>query len=280
MNKPQHYQVTLADAITHYQRGDLTAKGLLHFYFKIRLKNGWILKETQKEITEKLGISRAAFYSALSKLRAEGSINWSAPANTKFSISLNSFDINDSTNQDSQSTNQDSQSTNQDSQSTIVDSQSAIVDNQSTIVDSASFIVTGEKPEAKERDGLEKLSYSSSYSSSDVLSTFTSSLSSDAEREIFEKFCLEAASCMPTQPTLISRWVEKNARSLIEEYQLRVVNQKVILKGELYEVNSKLEKHSENSPSVEKSVKHSPSAAVMGQCQCAECNPIEEEVSW
>jgi hypothetical protein len=67
---------------------------------------------------------------------------------------------------------------------------------------------------------------------------------------------------------------------LIEEYQLRVVNQKVILKGELYEVNSKLEKHSENSPSVEKSVKHSPSAAVMGQCQCAECNPIEEEVSW
>jgi len=272
MNKPQHYQVTLADAIAHYQRGDLTAKGLLHFYFKIRLKNGWTLKETQKEITDKLGISRAAFYSALSKLKAEGSINWSTPANTKFSISLNSFDINDSTIEDDQSTNQDSQST-------IVDSQSAIVDNQSTIVDSASFIVTGEKPEPKQRDGLEKLSYSSSYSSSDVLSTFTSSLSSDAEREIFEKFCLEAASCMPTQPTLISRWVEKNARSLIEEYQLRVVNQKVILKGELYEVNSKLEKHSENSPSVEKSVKHSPSAAVMGQCQCAQCNPVEE-VLW
>ena len=159
MNKPQHYQVTLADAIAHYQRGDLTAKGLLHFYFKIRLKNGWTLKETQKEITDKLGISRAAFYSALSKLKAEGSINWSTPANTKFSISLNSFDINESTIEDDQSTNQDSQST-------IVDSQSAIVDNQSTIVDSASFIVTGEKPQAKQSKGLEKLSYSSSYSSS------------------------------------------------------------------------------------------------------------------
>ena len=271
MAKPQHYEVFLTDAIAHYQKGDLTAKGLLHFYFKIRLKDGWTLKETQKEITEKLGISRAAFYSALSKLKAEGSINWSAPANTKFSISLNSIN--------SESTIEDSQSTIEDSQSTIVDSPSTIVDNESTIVDSASFIVTGEKTEAKQGKRLRKSSYSSSYSSSDILSTFTSSLSSDAEREIFEKFCLEAASCMPTQPTLISRWVEKNARSLIEEYQLRVVDQKVILKDELYEVNSKLEKHSENSPSVEKSVKHSPSAAVMGQCQCAQCNPVEE-VLW
>jgi hypothetical protein len=242
--KPQHYQVTLADAITHYQRGDLTAKGLLHFYFKIRLKNGWTLKETQKEITEKLGISRAAFYSALSKLKAEGSINWSTPANTKFSISLNSFD--------SESTIEDDQSMNQDKQSTIVDTQSTIVDNESTIVDRASLIVTVEKTEAKQGKGLRKPSYSSSYSSSDILSTFTSSLSSDAEREIFENFCLEAASRMPTQPTLISRWVEKNARSLIEEYQLRVVDRKVILKDEFdYEVNSNLGKSSGNSPAVE-----------------------------
>lgn len=245
MVKPQHYPVTLTDAIAHYQKGDLTAKGLLHFYFKIRLKAGWTLKETQKEITDKLGISRAAFYSALSKLKAEGSINWSAPANTKFSISLNSFDINESTFEDDESTNQDTQST-------IVDSQSTIIDTESTIVDSASFIVTGEKPEAKPGKGLRKPSYSSSYSSSDFLSTFTSSLSSDAEREIFENFCLEAASRMPTQPTLISRWVEANAKSLIEEYQLRVVNQKVILKDDFdYEVNSNRGKCSGNSSAVE-----------------------------
>lgn len=244
MTKPQHYPVTLIDAIAHYQKGDLTAKGLLHFYFKIRLKAGWTLKETQKEITDKLGISRAAFYSALSKLKAEGSINWSAPANTKFSISLNSFD--------SESTNQDSQSTIEDSQSTIVDTSSTIVDNESTIVDSASFIVTGEKLEARQAKGLKKPSYSSSYSSSDFLSTFISSLSSDAEREIFENFCLEAASRMPTQPTLISRWMEVNAKSLIEEYKLRVVNQRVILKDEFdYEVNFNSGKCSPNSPAVE-----------------------------
>lgn len=245
MNKAQHYQITLADAITHYQKGDLTAKGLLHFYFKIRLKAGWTLKETQKEITEKLGISRAAFYSALSKLKAEGSINWSAPANTKFSISLNSFDINESTIEDDQSTNEDSQST-------IVDSLSAIVDNESTIVDSASFIVTEEKTGAKQRKGLKESSYSSSYSSSNFLSAFISSLSSDGEREIFENFCLEAASRMPTQPTLISRWMEVNAKSLIEEYQLRVVNRKVVLVDDFgYEVNSNSDKGSANFPTVE-----------------------------
>jgi len=75
------------------KKATLQQKGLLHFYFKIRLKAGWTLKETQRQITEKLGISRAAFYSALSKLKAEGSINWSAPANTKFSISLASIPL-------------------------------------------------------------------------------------------------------------------------------------------------------------------------------------------
>ena len=275
MNKPQHYQVTLADAITHYQKGDLTAKGLLHFYFKIRLKNGWILKETQKEITEKLGISRAAFYSALSKLRAEGSINWSAPANTKFSISLNSLDNNESTFEDEQSTIADNQST-------IVDNPSTIADNESTIADSASFIVTGEKTQPKQGRGLRKPSYSSSYSSSDFLSTFISSLSSDGEREIFEKFCLEAASRMPTQPTLISRWMEVNAKSLVEEYKLRVVDRKVVLKDDFdYEVNSNSDESSGNSPVVENQAKHSPSAAVMGQCKCSQCSSVEkEEICW
>jgi hypothetical protein len=296
MNKPQHYQITLESAIAHYEKGDFTVKGLLHVYIKIRLKDGWTLKETQKEITDKLGISRAAFYLALSRLKAEGSINWSAPANTKFTISLNSFDSNESTFEDNQSTIADNQSMIVDNQSMIVDNQSMIVDNQSMIADnpstiadnesmiadSASFIVTEEKPEPKQGKGLRKPSYSSSYSSSDFLSTFISSLSSDAEREIFEKFCLEAASRMPTQPTLISRWVEVNAKSLIEEYQLRVLDRKVVLKDEFdYEVNYSSDKSSGNSPIVENQEEHSPSAAVMDQCQCSQCSSAEEEeICW
>jgi len=87
---------------------------------------------------------------------------------------------------------------------------------------------------------------------------------------------------MPTQPTLISRWVEVNAKSLIEEYQLRVLDRKVVLKDEFdYEVNSNSGKSSGNSPIVENQAEHSPSAAVMDQCQCSQCSSAEEEeICW
>jgi hypothetical protein len=45
--------------------------------------------------------------------------------------------------------------------------------------------------------------------------------------------------------------VEKNAKSLIEEYQLRVIDRKVILKDEFYEVNSNSGENPPNSPIVE-----------------------------
>jgi Transcriptional regulators len=83
------YQITLEEAKLHYELGDLTVKGLVHFYIKIRLEPGYILKETKEEICETLGISRAAFYNALSRLKAEGSINWSTSEDTRYSISLN-----------------------------------------------------------------------------------------------------------------------------------------------------------------------------------------------
>ena len=225
MTRPQHYAVELTDAISHYQQSDLTAKGLLHFYFKIRLKKGWTLKETQKEICEQLGISRAAFYSALSKLKAEGSINWSAPTDTKFSISLNSSNSNESTFEDELST--------------ISDSQSTISDSQSTIVDSPSFIATGEKPQTKQSKGFKKPSSSSSSSSSDSISnSFSDSLSRKTEREkweFFEKtlsgeeldsfmnFGVHTAksfkeSLTTTAIRLPEAWVKKNHQELYKQF--------------------------------------------------------------
>lgn len=204
--REQYYEITLTDAIAGYQTGDYTAKGLLHLYFKIRLKRSWTLKETQKEICEKLGISRAAFYSALSKLKAEGSINWSAPADTKFSITLNSSDSNESTFQDEPSTIVDAQST-------ISDSQSTISDNQSTIVDSLSLIVTGEKTQAKQSKGLKDPSSSSSDSFSDFNQTL-----SHKTRESFEKFCfkkIEESSFKIASP---KSWLKKHYVEYWEEF--------------------------------------------------------------
>jgi len=235
----QYCTTTLPEAITQYRNGDLTVKGLLHYYIKIRLKEGWVLRETQKQITEKLGISKSAFHLAISKLRAEGSINWSTPADTKFSISLNkgkSLDEEEDE-ENMSSTIVDTQSMNVDAQSMNVESLSTIVDTQSMNVDEPSYIVDKEKPEPKQHKRLKKSPSSSSSSSSTYLSTFTSSLSL-GEREIFERFCLEAASRMPVQPTLISRWIEKNAETLIQEYKLRVVDQRVVLRDDFYEVNT------------------------------------------
>jgi hypothetical protein len=190
MTKPQHYPITTEKAIAHYQAGDITAKGLLHFYLNIRLAPGWTLKETQKQICETLGISRAAFYSALSRLKAEGSINWSTPENTKYSITLN------------QSTITDNQSTIIDDQSTNVDNQSTIIDNQSTNVDNQSLIVTREKPKALPDKGCGNAPY---YSSSSY-QLFINSLS-EPERERFLNFVQKKIESFKNPIASVNDWL-------------------------------------------------------------------------
>lgn len=82
----QHYRITLTRAIEHYQAGDITAKGLIHFFFKIKLAEGWRCKFTSRELSETLGLNTKAIYRALSRLQAEGSINWTVPDHTEFTI--------------------------------------------------------------------------------------------------------------------------------------------------------------------------------------------------
>lgn len=77
MTKPQHYPVTLTDAIAHYQNGDLTAKGLLHFYFKIHpesLTSIWKSAIEVEKIRTKLGIGKSTFHLALNRLDEERKI--------------------------------------------------------------------------------------------------------------------------------------------------------------------------------------------------------------
>lgn len=192
----QFYQLTLQDAIAHYQNGDITAKGLLHFYLKIRLRPGWTLKETQKEICETLGISRAAFYSALSKLKAEGSISWSAPANTRFSISLAVCE-------------RGQESTNVDSESKNVDSESKNVDDSSTNVDDSSTNVDRKSP----KPALRADSRASSDFFSNSFHIFFNSLS-NSERESFHAFCKYEASRLPRGPVLLDSWIEAHYEEL------------------------------------------------------------------
>ena len=79
---------------------------------------------------------------------------------------------------------------------------------------------------------------------------------------------------LPIKPTLEENWIASHCDELANQCQRDFGFQK-----SYYELqNSYRDKRSGNSPSVEKVVRHSPSAAVMGQCQCAQCNPAEEEI--
>ena len=85
----QFYKLTLAEAITQYKLGLLTAPGLLYCYLKIRLAPGWKMTLHQREISSKLGISKAAYYKAYAKLQQLGLIEFEAPNGLTVTLSTN-----------------------------------------------------------------------------------------------------------------------------------------------------------------------------------------------
>lgn len=77
---------------------------------------------------------------------------------------------------------------------------------------------------------------------------------------------------LPIKPTLEEKWIASHCDELANQSQRDFGFQK-----SYYELqNSYRDKLSGNSPPVEKAVRHSPSAALMGQCQCTQCHPVEE----
>jgi len=193
----QHYRLTLKDAIAKYASGDLTAKGLLHFYLLIKCggrAKDWKVRLEQPKVSKELGLSKAAFYGAVSRLREEGSISWEAPRGILVSISTPVCERG--------------------LESTIVDSESTIVDSESTIVDSESTIVDFEPPEPAPDKG----SSDSPYLLTDSYQIFLSSLS-DGERANFLSFGLEKARNLPSPPELPAKWLRKNWQEIAEQWR-------------------------------------------------------------
>ena len=82
----------------------------------------------------------------------------------------------------------------------------------------------------------------------------------EPERTFFLDFCKHAAANAYTNKIALPElWIASHFEELYRQYWA--------------EVNKKIR----NSPSVENQAKHSPSAAVMGQCKCSQCSPVEEE---
>ncbi|NJO94014.1 MAG: hypothetical protein HC820_06015 [Hydrococcus sp. RM1_1_31] len=178
----QHYRIALQDAIAHYQAGDLTAKGLVHFYLKIKLKQGWKLRLNPKEICSELGIRKTAFYNAISRLKTEGSIDWEAPEGIVVSISSTFRECGN------QSTNAEFQFANAESESAIAECQFTNAENKSPNSPS------GQK------------SSDSPYSLSNSYQIFINSLS-ESERENFLNFVREQIKNLPKQVNDVEAWL-------------------------------------------------------------------------
>jgi len=85
----QHCRTTLSEAIAHYKSKMLTAKGLIMYFFRIKLKPGaWKRTWVLDEILAELPISRSTFYKYISELRSQGAITWEVPEGTQFTISI------------------------------------------------------------------------------------------------------------------------------------------------------------------------------------------------
>jgi len=182
----QYYKMTLSDAIAHYQADDLTAKGLVHLYIRIRCKPGWKIKLDPKEVCPLLGIKKTAFYQAIKRLKTEGSIDWDAPQGILVSVH-----------------ERGNQSATAESQFATAESQSAITESQFAI---AEFKSSKASPD--------KVSDNSPYS----YQIFINSLS-EGEREKFLEFGLKKAAELPKPPTLPEKWVENHHLELYQQFK-------------------------------------------------------------
>ena len=185
----QHYRLTLEDAIARYKNRELTVKGLLRLYFEIRLKPGWEMRKTPREIYEEIGISRASFYANYAILREERKVIGEDPDEKPLSIRLPIC------NPGQDSTSLDSQSTSLDSQSTSLDSQSRVLDSKS----------------------LKLLQSNDFKETPDLFQLFLNSLSVE-ERESFLKFAQEKAKAMPNPPQLVDAWIAKHHVDLHRQF--------------------------------------------------------------
>ncbi|WP_206757775.1 hypothetical protein [Scytonema hofmannii] len=204
--------MTLQDAIEKYHAGDITIKGLIHFYILIKGKPGWEIKIDFDYIKQILPVSKSSFYHAINCLKKEGTIVWKAIKGAVVSIITPQAD-NDISVPSESYTEPDSRIP--DCQSEIPDCQSEIPDCQSEILDCQSGIPDYEPPKpATQSDCGDSPDLDQSL---DQL--LNNSLSNEQERESFIEFGKKKASELPKPPGLTLSWIKKHFTELFDIWQ-------------------------------------------------------------
>lgn len=201
--------MTLEKALEAYSQGLLTATGLVHLYFEIKLKYGWKAKYKPANIIAELGISKPAFYKAIAKLQTLGLISIEihgeiTVTNTNPNLDRDGDKVESPNVETVSKRRQDS--TNGDR---ILQTETEFSNRRqdSTIV---------ENEVSKPLSNLNPSPSSDLYS--DSYQIYLKSLS-DGERKNFLNFCQEEAKKLPKPPTLPTRWIERNLEDLKAKWE-------------------------------------------------------------
>jgi hypothetical protein len=233
----QHYRLSLDKAIQDYKDGIITATGLVYYAVGIFRAPGqkFRVRDIDNFCTE-LGINRATFYRAISKLKTKCRLDWEAIAGLDLWIPVSNVveiqsqpdhpqdehELDDS----KLDYSQDEHELDDISASNIVQIQSeqAVSQNCETlspICETLSPTCETLSPTC-DNQSLKPLSDNNSkvlsYSSQSSYQIFINSLSK-SERENFEKFALDKANRLPNAPTLPQRWIEVHFEELRSQWE-------------------------------------------------------------
>jgi hypothetical protein len=254
----QHYRLSLDKAIQDYKDGIITATGLVYYAVGIFRAPGqkFRVRDIDNFCTE-LGINRATFYRAISKLKTKCRLDWEAIAGLDLWIPVsNVVEIQSQPDhpQDEHELDNSKPDYSQDehelddiSASNIVEIQSeqAVSQNCETLsptcetlsptcetlsptCETLSPTCETLSPTCEtlsptcDNQSLKPLSDNNSnvpsYSSQSSYQIFINSLSK-SEREDFENFALDKANRLPNAPTLPQRWIEVHFEELRSQWE-------------------------------------------------------------
>ncbi len=249
----QHYRMTQADAIAQYKDGLISSTALIYYYLKIKLAPDWKMTLHQRSVCKELGISKAAFYKGIQRLKDKGLIDWEAPNGVVVSF-VQSEDTCDQSKTVEQSTNACNQSeTVKQSEDSLdesetcwtdqrlvgqigdsldksethwtdqrlvgqigdsLDKSETLLDRSETSLDKSETLLDKSETPTPPNPAQRKDSPDSPYS----YQIFINSLS-DCERESFFEFGMKKAAELPKPPVLPKKWIERNWLELSSEFK-------------------------------------------------------------
>lgn len=238
--------MTQADAIAQYKDGLISSMALIYYYLKIKLAPDWKMTLHQRSVCKELGISKAAFYKGIQRLKDKGLIDWEAPNGVVVSF-VQSEDACDQSKTVEPSTDACDQSETVEQNEDSLDKSETCWTDQRLVgqigdsLDKSETHWTDQRLVGQIGDSLDKSEtpLDKSETSLDKLETptppnpaqrkhspdspysyqiFINSLS-DCERESFFEFGMKRAAELPKPPVLPKKWIERNWLELSSEFK-------------------------------------------------------------